>query len=268
MQEVYKQILNFMVKSGQRIKSRAGNIPDIGIAKQWLTEEDVAIERGFKEIISSLGNGHFLYAEEENDNFTRAEHLWVADPISNTRSFIYGLPHYAIVISYLNKGAPMFAAVYDPAMGEMYTAYKDKGAFLNDKQIHVRKSQGKPRLILNISYVGWDSNPIVPELFKLSDKFTAYRNNSSVAVNYGYVATGKFDNFISLVKDVFPEYAGSLLITEAGGVFQTLDMRDSLKTTDRVFVGGIEENVAELTKFLKIKINPKDEVFNLVHGKL
>ena len=81
----YKQLLDFIKSSGERLKKRTGKIADIGITKTDLTEEDIAIERGFKNIISSFGNDHILYAEEENDVFNQFENVWVVDPISGTQ---------------------------------------------------------------------------------------------------------------------------------------------------------------------------------------
>lgn len=268
MQKTYQEILNYMRDSGKRIKAKAGEITDIGVAKQWLTEEDIAIERGLKNIIASLGSDHVLYSEEENFNFTESKHLWIADPISNTRSFIKGLPHYAIVVSYVENGVIVFSAVYDPSTDDMYTAYKNKGTFLNNKQIFIKETKEKPRLILNISSVGWDTHPILPELFKLSDKYSVFRNTASFAINYGYLAAGRFDVCISLVKDVFPEYAGSLIIKEAGGDFKTITNGQNIKLTDRVFVSGLQKYVKELLPYLTEQLNPNDDVFKLTGGKL
>lgn len=65
-----------MLVSGKRLAGRVGNIADIGITKKYLTEEDLAIERGFKNIINSFGDNHVLYAEEENDVFKNSDNLW------------------------------------------------------------------------------------------------------------------------------------------------------------------------------------------------
>lgn len=254
MEKVYKELQDFMVEAGERLKSKAGAIADVGVTKKFLTEEDVAIERGFKKIISSLGKGHVLYAEEENYNVSEAEHLWVADPISNTRTFIKGLPHYAIVISYVHKGMPEFAAVYDPAMGHMYTAYRGGGAFLNGKPIQVNQQIDRPRVIFNLSAIAWESDPVAVKLFsELTVDNSVFRNTESVAVNYGYVASGKFDAFISFVKDAFPEFAGSLIVREAGGTFITLDGREKIEATDRMFLGGNPELSKKLASFINDK---------------
>src|SRR5579863_94873 len=114
MEKEYQKIIDFMLVSGKRLIQRTGNIKDIGITKTDLTEEDLAIERGFKEIISSFEGEHVLYAEEEHDVFKNADSIWVADPISGTANFIQGKPYYSIVITHLINHKAVFAAVYNP----------------------------------------------------------------------------------------------------------------------------------------------------------
>ena len=92
-ESLYHTITEYILSSGKRLLTKAGTIQDIGIAKQYLTEEDLAIERGFKEIVE--GEGHALYAEEENADFLKRDDVWVMDPISMTSSFIKGLGHYS-----------------------------------------------------------------------------------------------------------------------------------------------------------------------------
>ncbi|MBK9961546.1 MAG: hypothetical protein IPP06_09550 [Saprospiraceae bacterium] len=45
---LYQEIIDFMLISGKRIRTLSGNILDIGIKKQYLTTEDLNIERGLK----------------------------------------------------------------------------------------------------------------------------------------------------------------------------------------------------------------------------
>ena len=99
MEKVCREIIDFIVSSGKRIAKRAGNIEDIGVKKQYLTEEDLAIERGMKEIIKKHCPTHEFFAEEEHDSFPENEDVWIADPISGTISLIEGLPYYAIVVA-------------------------------------------------------------------------------------------------------------------------------------------------------------------------
>ena len=251
MQKYYKQIIDYVVASGKRIKSKSGNLADIGITKQYLTEEDLAIERGFMEIITEFGSEHSLYAEEEHDVAHKTDHIWAVDPISGTAPFIKGLPHYAIVVSHIWKGEVLFAAVYDPSVDELFTAYKNKGAFLNGKRIYVAKpTDSLPNIAVGFAEE-WKKKNEVKQLW--NNLFTICKVRSamsSIGVIYGYIACGRYDGVITLSKDVFPEYAGSLLIREAGGIFTNGKGEDTFQPQERVFIGASPEVYPLLQKAL------------------
>ncbi|MDP7115967.1 MAG: inositol monophosphatase, partial [Candidatus Woesearchaeota archaeon] len=236
MKKVYDEIVKFMITSGKRIVKRAGKIKDIGVAKKDLTEEDLAIERGLKEIIQKHYPSHQFFAEEEHDSLPKGDDIWIADPISGTRAFLDGLPHYGIVIAYAKNKVVQFSAVYDPSVDELFIAFKGEGAFLNGKKISVSDKK-KPKVIFNLSKA-WKDGKSSKKMTAELEKFTLIRNRNSHAVNMGYVACGRVDGIVSFCKDSFPSFAGSLLIQEAGGVF-TNDKGDSyLHYEDRVFIGG------------------------------
>ncbi len=235
MQSDYKKIINFILASGKRLAARAGNIKDIGVTKTDLTEEDLAIERGLKEIISSFGNNHVLYAEEENTLLQNSENIWVADPISGTINFIQGLPHYSIVVSHLVKHKAVFAAVFDPGMNELFTAYTGKGAFLNDEPIKV--SEGSSQIILRPS-MAWNDPEVIKRASEALKSFNIENNRFSMAVNYCAVAAGRVDGIAAFTKDAFPEFAGSLMVQEAGGKFTNIEGQPNIQPNDRIFIGG------------------------------
>src|SRR3989338_5673702 len=108
---MYEQVIEFVKNSGERLREKSGNIPDIGIRKANLTEEDLRIEREFGELIKTFGPDHKLFAEEEHDFLEASDNLWVMDPISGTSVFMRGMPHYGIVVSHVVKGQVKFAVV-------------------------------------------------------------------------------------------------------------------------------------------------------------
>jgi len=248
MKKEYQQVIDYMLTAGKRIKERAGQIEDIGVKKQYLTEEDIAIERGFSDLISKFDGDHLVFAEEENFDFKESDDIWAIDPISATSAFIGGLPHYSIVCSHLHKGEVVFAAVYDPSVDELFTAIKDKGASLNGNKIRV-SSRGKKRILFNLSYE-WFNKPEAKDLWNKIYDLNAYRNSNSFAVNYCYVAAGRYDGIIAITKDSFPEFAGKLIIEEAGGIFTNKRKDKNINHADRIFVGGDESTYGELIELI------------------
>jgi len=248
MNEQYKQIIDYVVEAGKRLKSKAGQIDDIGVTKKYLTEEDLRIERDLKDIVETFVGNHKVYAEEENDMFEASENVWVIDPISGTSTFIAGLPHYAIVVSHLYKGETVFAVVYDPSVDELYLAEKGKGAFCNGQKIVVSKDN-KLRIIIAVTF------PSVEEENKEIKKMTesdvkVYRNRNSYAINYCLVAAGRYSGVVAKAHDAFPEFAGKLFIEEAGGKFTNKD-GGGINIEDRYFVGGNLEAYELLKDFFK-----------------
>lgn len=233
-----------MVASGKRLTTKTGHIADIGITKVDLTEEDLAIERGFKEIIMAFDGEHTLYAEEENDFYQPTENIWVVDPISGTHNFIKGLPHYTIVITHLVNHQAVFAAVYDPSADELFTAYAGQGAFLNGQPIKV--SQNSANNVIYRKSSQWQDLEAAKLVLDSLSGYQIENKRCSMAANYSWIACGRFDGIVAFTKDAFPEYAGSLIIKEAGGIFTNLEGKADILPTDRIFVAGNKKTYDEL----------------------
>src|SRR5258708_6645042 len=144
---MYEKILSLVKKLGDELPELAGKIEDIGVKKQWVTAKDIEIEKTLAETIHKFPGEHKIFAEELNDEYISGDSVWVIDPISHTFSFIHGLTHYAVVLSHLVKGEVLFSVIYDPTTKELFTARKGKGSYLNDKRIHVSKSEADLSII-------------------------------------------------------------------------------------------------------------------------
>ncbi len=217
---MYQKVIDKIVELGDLILPIAGNVADVGEKKSWLTEWDIKIETELTSLIKSFPGEHSIFAEEISDTYAEAENVWIIDPISNTFNFIYGLPHYAVVLSHLHNGDVIFAVVYDPSTKELFTAEKDKGAFLNGKQIKV--SERTTELSILVGPHLTPKSPYREETLKIlatTSLLGTVRTFGSLGVHYAYVACGRIDAAISKNKDTFPEFAGKLLVEEAGGKF-------------------------------------------------
>lgn len=234
MEALYSQITDYLKVAGKRLVSLQGNIEDIGVTKKHLTEEDIRIERALTKLVLDAHPDHTIFAEEEHDKFVAAKDVWVFDPISATRAFIEGRPHYASVVSHVREGKTRFAAVYDPSADELFTTQAGGGAFLNGEPMHV--SSATERVLLNIASSCYDT-PEAVALRTSAQDFQPLRNEVSFAVNYAWVAAGRFDGVVSVAKDAFPEFAGELLIREAGGKL-TNAAGGNVQSDDRLFIGG------------------------------
>ncbi len=238
---MYKKIIQLSKNKGEKLAKYAGRIKDIGVTKKFLTKLDVEIEREFVKLITSFPGNHAIFAEEENYSHEQAENVWIIDPISSTLNFIRGIPHYAIAASHLIKSKVVFALIYDPSVQELFLAFKGRGATLNGQRIKVSNNNSSEKLLLyEFSSRLFDLQKGLDLMKDLSSFGRVKKSFGSLAVHYSYVACGRVDGAITVNKDTFPEFAGKLLVEEAGG--KVSDFRGNqltINTRGVIFTNGL-----------------------------
>jgi myo-inositol-1(or 4)-monophosphatase len=246
---MYTEIINKIKELGNQLPSIAGgDVIDLGLKKTVVTEWDIKIENEITNIIKSFPGEHSVFAEEVSNTYLNAENVWIMDPISNTFNFIHGLPHYSIVLSHLNKGEVIFAVIYDPSTQELFTAEKGKGAYLNGKKIHVSDRDNKLTILIGPHLNPGNSYRL--NIIKIIEEFSSFgtlRTFGSVGVHYAYVACGRVDAAITKNSDVFPEFAGMLLVEEAGGRFTDFDNKQLTLNSNSIVAtnGKVHELILE-----------------------
>ncbi len=150
---------------------------------------------------------------------------FVIDPIDGTTNFIRGYRHSAISIGYLEYGAVMAAVIYNPWQDECFTALRGAGAWVNGVPMHVAESDMAHCLLT------YGTSPYYAEMahatFAALDTLTPLigdsRRTGSAALDLAYLAAGRTDAFFEMRLSPWDYAAGSLLITEAGGVITSID---------------------------------------------
>ena len=143
------------------------------------------------------------------------------DPIDGTMNFIRDLSLSAISLGLVRGGETLLAAVYNPFLGETFSAEKGKGAFLNGERIHVGD---KSELEGCLAAFGTSPyyKPRTAECFELyRELFLAcadVRRLGSAALDICYVAAGRFDCYYEYVLSLWDFAAARLILSEAGGV--------------------------------------------------
>lgn len=248
---MYEVIIEKLIELGNILPGIAGSVSDIGIQKSWLTQKDLEIEDALSEVILKADPGAHIFAEEKHEAVPEARSIWIIDPISNTFNFIHGLPHYSLVISHMYEGVVIFAAIYDPSTKELFTASKAQGAFLNGKPIGVSKREDDLAVLL-----GGHLSPkskyrdLTLELSQKLMTLGTLRTFGSFGLHYAYVACGRAEAAVAYTKDTFPEFAGKLLVEEAGGRFTDFSGGALTFKTDTIVAsnGLVHERLLEMIK--------------------
>lgn len=147
------------------------------------------------------------------------QHLWIVDPIDGTTNFAHGQPLSGVIIAYASYGVTQFGLIYDPFQKELFTAFRGKGAYLNNERIHCCKTRS-----LSESVIATGSPPNFKSLdaclratTRLSPKVRTMRMLGSAAIMLSWVAIGRLTAYFEADLNVWDLAAGCLIIEEAGG---------------------------------------------------
>ena len=241
-------MLNTAVKAARRAGNviiRATRNLDIVAVKEKAVNDFVSdVDRDAEHaIISTLREaypGHAILAEESGASGS-SEYRWIIDPLDGTTNFLHGFPQYAVSIALEHRGIVTQGVVYDPAHNDLFTASRGRGAFLNDARIRVSK-----RLQLKPSLIG--TGFPFKELAHL-DAYTAMlvdmmkstagvRRAGSTTLDLAYVAAGRLDGFWEMGLGPWDMAAGSLLVTEAGGLVGDFEGNEGWMETGNIAAGS------------------------------
>ncbi len=179
-----------------------------------VTTGDYAVNNILQEELSKHFPEIGWLSEETRDNPDRLEKelVWIVDPIDGTKEFVSGIPEYAISIALVQRGKPVLGLILNPLKEEIFTAIKGKGAKLNGKPIHVKKTlSDKPTIVASRSEIRRGE-------FEFFEEFAEIIPMGSIAYKLALVAAGKADATFSLgPKNEWDIAAGCLIIEEAGG---------------------------------------------------
>ncbi|CAM9873562.1 unnamed protein product [Pylaiella littoralis] len=153
---------------------------------------------------------------------------WVIDPLDGTTNFVHGYPLFCVSIALAVDGVPVIGVVYHPSSGDLYTASRGQGAFLNGIRIEVRAARGLgDALVVNNIGAARDDVFISTTLARLGEllrrKVQAIRMSGSAALNMCHVACGKLDSYYEDgYGGPWDVAAGFVIVREARGVVRGL----------------------------------------------
>lgn len=189
----------------------------------FVTEVDQAAENVIIDTLLAAYPGHAILAEESGRSrgAKDSEYLWIIDPLDGTTNFIHGLPVYAVSIALAHRGQVQQAVVYDPARNDLFYASKGRGAFLNDKRLRVSKRLRLADALIGTGFPfrrGDDFKRYLQMFEEVMQHCAGLRRPGAAALDLCYVAAGWYDGFFETGLNPWDIAAGSLMITEAGGL--------------------------------------------------
>ncbi len=204
-----------------------------------VSEADHAAERLITEALSATCPEDGIVAEEEGSQRGSSGRTWVIDPLDGTVNYLYGIPAWCVSIACEDSEGLLAAVVYDPSRDETFTAARGQGAWLNGDRIAVTEARFERALIAT----GFAYDPQVRVgqghvLAELLGVVRDVRRVGAAALDLAWTACGRFDGFYEFDLKRWDVAAGSLLVTEAGGVVSDHTVALARRDLFSVFAGG------------------------------
>ena len=258
-------MLNTAVKAARRagnIISRATRNLDVvavreKAANDFVSEVDREAERVIISTLHEAYPGHAILAEESGASGA-SEYQWVIDPLDGTTNFLHGFPQYCVSIALEHRGIVTQAVIYDPVRNDLFTGSRGRGAFLNDARIRVSKRMHLKSGLIGTGFPFKELAHLESYMAMLRDVMkgsAGVRRAGSAALDLAFVAAGRLDGFWEIGLSRWDMAAGSLLITEAGGLVSDLEGNDGWMQSGNI-VAGTPKVFVELLQLLAPHLTP------------
>ncbi len=208
----------------------------------WLTEADTAMQNRVQAELAARFPaipflGEEMSATEQQNLMQHADAgLWVLDPLDGTSNFSAGVPIFAPALALLRQGRIELGVVFDVMRDELFCAARGEGAWCNGE----RMAPVQHDIPLNKTLACVDFKRLSPELacaLVQNPPYSSQRSIGSVALDWCWVAAGRFHVYLHGKQGLWDYAAGQLILDEVGGHSCTLQ-------GERVFNNTLEKRSA------------------------
>jgi myo-inositol-1(or 4)-monophosphatase len=195
---------------------------DVKARHDWVSDADRESEAAIVAAIREhCPNDAFLGEESGMSASTSSGRTWIIDPLDGTSNYLQHFPLWSISIALRQNAETVAGLIYEPLRDLFFTAERGAGAYRDDARMSVSSQAGVEGSFLATgfpfraqeyvsAYVG-----IFEDVIRVSK---GVRRAGSAALDLAYTAAGVFDGFFEMHLAAWDVAAGSLLVTEAGGV--------------------------------------------------
>lgn len=270
MSQALHPMLNIAVKAaraaGSIINRAALDLEVLKVGSKgpndYVSEVDQAAEQAIIDVLLEAYPDHGILAEESGRTrgHKGSDFTWIIDPLDGTTNFLHGFPVYAVSIALAHRGQVQQAVVYDPTRNDLFYASRGRGAYLNDRRLRVSKRTRISDALIGTGFPfrkGDNFKRYVKMFEEVMQSCAGLRRPGAAALDLCYVAAGFYDGFFETGLNPWDVAAGSLMITEAGGLIGNftgeadyLYQREVVAGNPKVY-GQLVQLLAPYTKVIK-----------------
>ena len=193
---------------------------DLKARNDWVSRADRESEAAILSFIREQ-RPHDSVLGEESGRTAGNERTWIVDPLDGTSNYLQHFPVWSISIGLLRGSEIVAGLIYEPLRDLFYTAERGGGAFRNGRRMSVSTQSGVEGSFLATGFPFRAQQFVKTYCSIFQDVITiakGVRRAGSAALDLAYTAAGTFDGFFEMHLSPWDVAAGSLLVTEAGGV--------------------------------------------------
>ncbi len=212
--------------AGTELESETGKLRTIDhkSATDMVTDLDRRVERRICAELARRFPDDGILAEEGGRREGRRR--WIVDPLDGTTNYVHGHPFYAVSLARVDEDGPQIAAVYAPALDELYTASRGGGALLERPAAGTKRRLG-PRTEVSLSRAllatgfPYVRDGVVSLNCRLVEAFLleechGVRRGGSAAIDLCHVAAGRLDGYWEMKLKPWDVAGGALMVRETG----------------------------------------------------
>lgn len=253
MEKIIEKVKDIVREASELMLTDSFVIEEKGDIANIVTSSDIAVQDFLCQKLAEVIPGCGFLCEEKDVYNTSMEYTWVIDPIDGTCNYARGIDQCAISVGLRHNNEMCMGVVFLPRTNEMFHAIKGKGAFRNNKHIHVSDRQFSNSVmctalaVYHKEHAKVCSDIIVETFLQIND----IRRFGAAAPELCYLAMGRCELYFEYILSPW-DYAGaSMVLTEAGGVITDLKGMpvDGISPTG-ILAANNQENLCRLQEIV------------------
>ena len=190
-------------------------------AKGWrdfYTDADTAAQQIVVDLIRTHDPLSAILAEEGLEPAPGAAALWVIDPLDGTTNYARRLPVFSVSIAYVEQGRPQIGVVYDPLHERLFSAERDRGAWLNADRLQAASTADIASAVVALDWGRGERQRAraLEWLARAGRDCRTTRALGSAALGLSYLSAGWIDVYFHPMLAPWDGAAGQVLAEEAG----------------------------------------------------
>jgi len=195
---------------------------DLKARNDWVSAADRESEAAINEFLAQERPDDATLGEETGSSgASENRRTWIIDPLDGTSNYLQHFPVWSISIGLRTGNEITAGLVYEPLRELFFTAERGAGSFRNGKRMQVSDQDQVEGSFLatGFPFRAQEYVSVYVHIFEdIIRVAKGVRRAGSAAIDLAYTAAGIFDGFFEIHLSPWDTAAGSLLVTEAGGI--------------------------------------------------